>query len=588
MSVIGRMEAKIEEIEANQERLQNEIGAIQRMMETNQEMLETEIDTATVAIKERIDAATTCLSELEHVVKYLVEVFQQSAALSECGDRWNVGADRSKQSIIPTADIFKMKGFSGAKQQFHAQLQLQQEQELRKQHQLQQQLQMVEKQELQLEKDFEQQNHWHKQNNQRHQTSMTAGWISAAVLPRKEVERANVYWEVQNERKVKQKGRKEGGMKKRNENCNFDFVSMIRKYRDSIVFQPLRESDPVKNHQITVCIRKRPLNETEVARDEVDVISVPSNDEIIVHEPKVKVDMSKVLENQLFKFDYTFDEKCSNDLVYKYTAQPLIRTIFQGGMATCFAYGQTGSGKTHTMGGDRTQDCKKGIYAMAAEDVFKYLDSPMYENLNLVVSASFFEIYNGEVFDLLANKRKLRVLEDIKKQVQIAGLTEIVVASVNELLKIIEHGNNFRKSGKTTHNPSSSRSHAVFQIVFRKHGFKDIHGKFSLIDLAGNEIAAGMSSSDEQRRIEGAEINKSLLALKECIRALGRKGSHIPFRNSNLTRILRESFIGKNSKTCIIGTINPGMNACECSLNTLRYADRVKEQRSQYMQRRVV
>jgi hypothetical protein len=590
MSFIGRMEAKIEEIEANQERLQNEIETIQRMMETNQEMLETKIDTATVAIEERMDTASTCLSELEQVVKYLVEVFQQSVAVNECGDSWNIGTDRSRQNIVPTADIFKIKNFAVAKHEFHTRLQLQQEQKLRNKHQLQlQQLEEKEwrEEELQLQKSVEQEYQWQKQFHQRHQETLTGGWISAEVLPRKEVERVNVYWEVQNQRKGKTKEIKESGLRMRNENSGFDFVSMIKKYRDGMNFLPLRESDPVKNHQITVCIRKRPLNETEVAKEEVDVISVPSKEEIVVHEPKVKVDMSKVLENQLFKFDYAFDENCSNDLVYKYTAQPLVQTIFQGGMATCFAYGQTGSGKTHTMGGDKTQGCRKGIYTMAAEDVFRFLDSPMYENLNLVVSASFFEIYNGEVFDLLSNKKKLRVLEDTKKQVQISGLTERIVSSVDELLKVIEHGNNARKSGKTAHNPSSSRSHAVFEIVFRKYGAKTIHGKFSLIDLAGNEIAAGMSSSNDLRRVEGAEINKSLLALKECIRALGKKGSHIPFRNSNLTRILRDSFIGKNSRTCIIGTINPGMSACECSLNTLRYADRVKEQRSTYSHRRV-
>lgn len=132
---------------------------------------------------------------------------------------------------------------------------------------------------------------------------------------------------------------------------------------------------------------------------------------------------------------------------FRYTAKPLVQTIFDGGMATCFAYGQTGSGKTHTMGGDfhgKTQDCKKGIYAMAAVDVFKFLKSQKYRLLNLMVSASFFEIYSGKVFDLLANKAKLRVLEDGKQQVQIVGLTEKVVDSVDEVLKLIQHGNNAR------------------------------------------------------------------------------------------------------------------------------------------------
>lgn len=186
------------------------------------------------------------------------------------------------------------------------------------------------------------------------------------------------------------------------------------------------------------------------------------------------------------------------------------------------------------------------------------------------------------MFDLLADKQKLRVLEDGKQQVQVVGLTEKVVDSVEEVLKLIQHGNAARTSGQTSANANSSRSHAVFQIVLRPMGSSKIHGKFSFIDLAGNERGVDTSSADRQTRMEGAEINKSLLALKECIRALGKQSmgkqsAHLPFRVSKLTQVLRDSFIGEKSKTCMIAMISPGLSSCEHTLNTLRYADRVKE-----------
>lgn len=178
---------------------------------------------------------------------------------------------------------------------------------------------------------------------------------------------------------------------------------------------------------------------------------------------------------------------------------------------------------------------------------------------------------------MLADKQKLRVLEDGKQQVQVVGLTEKVVDSVEEVLKLIQHGNAARTSGQTSANSNSSRSHAVFQIVLRPMGSSKIHGKFSFIDLAGNERGVDTSSADRQTRMEGAEINKSLLALKECIRALGKQSAHLPFRVSKLTQVLRDSFIGEKSKTCMIAMISPGLSSCEHTLNTLRYADRVKE-----------
>ncbi|XP_078074698.1 kinesin-like protein KIF2A isoform X6 [Mustelus asterias] len=361
-------------------------------------------------------------------------------------------------------------------------------------------------------------------------------------------------------------------------NPNWEIMCMIREFRSSLDYRPLTAADPIDEQRICVCVRKRPLNKKENAIRDLDVITIPSKDVVMVHEPKQKVDLTKYLENQTFRFDYAFDETATNEMVYRFTARPLVETIFDRGMATCFAYGQTGSGKTHTMGGDFTgknQDCSKGIYALAARDVFLMLKKPNYRKIELQVFATFFEIYSGKVFDLLNRKTKLRVLEDGKQQVQVVGLSERDVKCTEDVLKLIEAGNSCRTSGQTSANAHSSRSHAVFQIILRRKG--KMHGKFSLIDLAGNERGADTSSADRQTRLEGAEINKSLLALKECIRALGRNKPHTPFRASKLTQVLRDSFIGENSRTCMIATISPGMGSCENTLNTLRYANRVKE-----------
>ncbi|KAK7159368.1 hypothetical protein R3I94_005637 [Phoxinus phoxinus] len=359
---------------------------------------------------------------------------------------------------------------------------------------------------------------------------------------------------------------------------NKQFYQMIEEYRETLEKVPLSLSDPVKPHRICVCVRKRPLNKKELAKKEIDVVTIPGNGALLLHEPKQKVDLTKYLENQTFHFDYSFDENATNDLIYRFTAKPLVKTIFEGGMATCFAYGQTGSGKTHTMGGDftgKSQNSSKGIYALAAQDVFTLLKQKRYADMDLCPYVTFFEIYNGKVFDLLNKKAKLRVLEDEKQQVNVVGLHEVPVSSVDDVIKMIEKGSACRTSGQTFANASSSRSHAVLQVILRRRNF--LHGKFSLVDLAGNERGTDVSSNDRHTIVETAEINRSLLALKECIRSLGQNSEHIPFRMSKLTQVLRDSFIGENSRTCMIAMISPGMGSCEYTLNTLRYANRAKE-----------
>ncbi|XP_075759931.1 kinesin-like protein KIF2A [Pelodiscus sinensis] len=359
---------------------------------------------------------------------------------------------------------------------------------------------------------------------------------------------------------------------------DYEVICMIREFRGRLPGGGVGGPEPGPPHRIRVCVRKRPLSQREAGLQDFDAVTVPCRDVVVVHEARQRLDLSRYLESQTFRFDHAFDDSAPNELVYRHTAQPLVESVFRGGMATCFAYGQTGSGKTYTMMGDllaKGQACAKGIYTLAAQDVFCWLQEPSYKQLELQVYGAFFEIYGGKVYDLLNWRNRLKVLEDGKQQIQVVGLQEEEVASVEDVMKLIEMGNRCRTSGQTSANTHSSRSHAVFQIILRKR--EKLHGKFSLIDLAGNERGADTGSADRRTRLEGAEINKSLLALKECIRALGRNKAHTPFRASKLTQVLRDSFIGENSCTCMIATISPGMRSSEHTLNTLRYANRVKE-----------
>ncbi|GAB4843608.1 Kinesin-like protein KIN-13A [Ancistrocladus abbreviatus] len=327
-------------------------------------------------------------------------------------------------------------------------------------------------------------------------------------------------------------------------------------------------------------VRKRPLNKKELTRREEDIVTVSDN-ALTVHEPKVKVDLTAYVEKHEFCFDAVLDEHMTNDEVYRVTVEPIIPTVFERTKATCFAYGQTGSGKTFTM---------KPLPLRAVEDLMRLLHQPVYRCQRFKLWLSYFEIYGGKLFDLLCDRKKLCMREDGRQQVCIVGLQEFEVSDVQIVKEYIEKGNATRSTGSTGANEESSRSHAILQLVVKKHTeVKDnkrnndgkearsgkVVGKISFIDLAGSERGADTTDNDRQTRIEGAEINKSLLALKECIRALDNDQIHIPFRGSKLTEVLRDSFVG-NSRTVMISCISPNAGSCEHTLNTLRYADRVK------------
>uniref|UniRef100_A0A8C3SRI3 Kinesin-like protein KIF24 n=1 Tax=Chelydra serpentina TaxID=8475 RepID=A0A8C3SRI3_CHESE len=332
-----------------------------------------------------------------------------------------------------------------------------------------------------------------------------------------------------------------------------------------------KEMPWTETDKIRVCVRKRPLGLREERRGEVNIITVEDKETLLLHEKKEAVDLTQYILQHVFYFDEVFGEACTNQDVYMKTAHPLIQHIFNGGNATCFAYGQTGAGKTYTMIGSHQNP---GLYALAAKDIFRQLEASQ-SRRELRVWISFYEIYCGQLYDLLNGRRRLFAREDSKHVVQIVGLREVQVDTVDLLLEVILKGGKERSTGATGVNSDSSRSHAIIQIQI-KDSTNRMFGRISFIDLAGSERAADARDSDKQTKMEGAEINQSLLALKECIRALDQEHTHTPFRQSKLTQVLKDSFIG-NSKTCMIANVSPSHIATEHTLNTLRYADRVKE-----------
>lgn len=346
--------------------------------------------------------------------------------------------------------------------------------------------------------------------------------------------------------------------------------------------------------RIRVAVRKRP-----VASDgEVDVIHPIDCDEhgkIICYHPKTRVDLTKEIETMKFSFDNVFDEHATNIDIYKATARDLIPGVFAGEWATVFAYGQTGSGKTFTMmgsgltgmnaGNQLKNNASKGnlgLYYLAAQDLFHL--KTKYPNVH--IGASLFEIYSGKLYDLLNERKAIKCLEDHRGKVCFPGLSEYPVSNAHRLMEIIEAGATNRSTGSTSANADSSRSHAVLQLCLRKNVGKKQnveHGRLTFIDLAGSERGADTYQASRTTRLEGAEINTSLLALKEVIRALatGDSMSHIPFRGSKLTQVLKQSFVGTNSRTVMIACVAPDIRHCEHTLNTLRYADRVKERNAE-------
>lgn len=289
----------------------------------------------------------------------------------------------------------------------------------------------------------------------------------------------------------------------------------------------------------------------------------------------------KKTKDQVFAFDRIFDDNTDQREVYEGTTKQLLDSVLDGYNATVFAYGATGCGKTHTITGSAQQP---GIIFLTMQELFEKIQDRS-EDKATEVTMSYLEIYNETIRDLLVpggSKQGLMLREDLNQAVTVAGLTSYHPKDVQEVMDMIVQGNEYRTVSPTEANATSSRSHAVLQINVaqrdRNAGPSEPHtmATLSIIDLAGSERASATKNRGE-RLIEGANINKSLLALGSCINALcdPRKRNHIPYRNSKLTRLLKFS-LGGNCKTVMIVCVSPSSAHFDETQNTLRYANRAK------------
>lgn len=303
-------------------------------------------------------------------------------------------------------------------------------------------------------------------------------------------------------------------------------------------------------------------------------------------------------DEKRFNFDQIFDESDNNSTVFNKALKAPIENLLQGYNSTIFAYGVTGAGKTFTMFGNiyekkQSGEWIQGMIFHIVQELFRIMRTAYENNRNCLykLKMSYLEIYNEQVRDLLIeNSENLLIVEDNEKGVLVPDLTEIDIGDIETVINLIQIGNLRRTMASTSSNQFSSRSHAIILLsvekcIFEEGGVNDnttsqkqvTFAKLSLVDLAGSERAA-ISTNRGLRLTEGANINRSLLALGNCINILSdhsKKGNFVPYRDSKLTRLLKES-LGGNAKTIMIACVTPSSLAYEETLNTLKYAVRAK------------
>uniref|UniRef100_A0A8C9WYH7 plus-end-directed kinesin ATPase n=1 Tax=Sander lucioperca TaxID=283035 RepID=A0A8C9WYH7_SANLU len=350
---------------------------------------------------------------------------------------------------------------------------------------------------------------------------------------------------------------------------------------------------------VKVAVRVRPFNSREMGKDSKCIIQMSGNTTTILNPKQPK-------ENKSFNFDYSYwSHTTPEDInyasqvqVYKDIGEEMLLHAFEGYNVCIFAYGQTGAGKSYTMMGRQEKD-QQGIIPLLCEDLFTKIHGSNNDNsMGYSVEVSYMEIYCERVRDLLnpKNKGNLRVREHPLMGPYVEDLSKLAVTSYNDIQDLMDSGNKARTVAATNMNETSSRSHAVFNIIFtqKKHDMDSENtsekvSKISLVDLAGSERADSTGAKGTRLK-EGANINKSLTTLGKVISALAEQESippnknkkkkkvesFIPYRDSVLTWLLREN-LGGNSRTAMVAALSPADINYDETLSTLRYADRAKQ-----------
>uniref|UniRef100_A0A8C0FSC9 plus-end-directed kinesin ATPase n=1 Tax=Bubo bubo TaxID=30461 RepID=A0A8C0FSC9_BUBBB len=345
---------------------------------------------------------------------------------------------------------------------------------------------------------------------------------------------------------------------------------------------------------VKVAVRVRPFNSRETSKESKCIIQMQGNSTSIIN-PKNPKEAPKS-----FSFDYSYwshtspEDPCfaSQSRVYNDIGKEMLLHAFEGYNVCIFAYGQTGAGKSYTMMG-KQEESQAGIIPQLCEELFEKINDNSNEEMSYSVEVSYMEIYCERVRDLLnpKNKGNLRVREHPLLGPYVEDLSKLAVTSYTDIADLMDAGNKARTVAATNMNETSSRSHAVFTIVFtqKKHDTEtDLStekvSKISLVDLAGSERADSTGAKGTRLK-EGANINKSLTTLGKVISALAevvstskkkKKTDFIPYRDSVLTWLLREN-LGGNSRTAMVAALSPADINYDETLSTLRYADRAKQ-----------